>query len=574
MNMKKILFFLAAIALVAFASCTNEQFAGGDDIPGNKTLAINFLSGSKSMTRSDATGAAAAELLNKTFRVYGTVTNDQNITSPVFDNYVVNYKGANSIGTDSTNTAGWSYLNQTSLGLNPANQTIKYWDLSAPQYDFVAFAGLQNDMRVVSTTSNTIPVTQENMNQIFLSDRVTAKWQASATGKTSNAQYGKTVKLTFKRLSARVRFGIYETVPGYAVKDVKFYYDDNALAEAGTSTKTVAALRGTFPQSGNAIISYDKNNEVVADFVGTDVSNNLKFGELDYTYAASSLVSGGNLNADGTVDSTGVGEPKFLSTTSATPTFAKETQVVDSATVNTIFWKNVLPYASNEQNLVLRVDFTLVSLDGVGAPINVKGASAVVPVSYAQWKPNYAYTYIFKISDKTNGTTGPTNPNPGDPDTPNPNPNPGVPDGLYPITFDAVVSSVEDYNQETITGITSLGGDAITTYSATSDVTNAGEYRVGEEITASSISHGQWKLAFSASEPTEQSVADNNTYTYTTLAGAAEDGKTIDQCGTTFAQFKAEQAGYYIVWLRYLPTGLEDVEGNYVNVFKVVKIVE
>lgn len=566
------LFLLAAVALVAFASCTNEQYAGGDDIPGNKTLAINFLSGNKSMTRSDITGAAAATLLNNKFRVYGTVTNENDVTTPVFDNYVVNYKGANSIGTDSTNTAGWSYLDQTSLGVNPANQTIKYWDLSAPRYDFVAFAGLSNDKRVVSTTSNTIPVNQTNMENIFLSDRVTAKWQASATGKTSNAQYGKTVKITFKRLAARIRFGIYETVPGYAVKDVKFYYDDNALAEAGTSNKTIAGLRGTFPVSGDAVITYDENNEVVADFDGTDIANNFQFGELDYTYANSSLVSGGKLKADGTVDATG--EPAFLSTTSATPTFAKETEVIDSATVNTTIWKNVLPYASNSKNLVLRADFTLVSLDGVGAPINVKGASAVVPVSYAQWKPNYAYTYIFKISDKTNGTTGPTNPNPGDPDTPNPNPNPGMPDGLYPITFDAVVSSIEDYNQETITGVTSLGGDAITTYSATSDVTNAGEYKVGETITVSSISHGQWKLAFSAAEPTEQTVADNNTYSYTTLAGAAEGGKTIDQCGTTFAQFTAEQAGYYIVWLRYLPTGLEDVEGNYVNVFKVVKTVK
>ena len=146
--------------------------------------------------------------------------------------------------------------------------------------------------------------------------------------------------------------------------------------------------------------------------------------------------------------------------------------------------------------------------------------------------------------------------------------------GLYPITFDAVVSNIEDYTQETITGITSLGGDAITTYSVTSDVTNAGEYRVGETIIVSSYSHGQWKVAYSGTEPTEQQVADNNTYTYTTLAGAAGNGKTIDQNSTTSAQFEATQAGYYIVWLRYLPTGLEDVEGNYVDVFKVVKVVK
>ena len=105
-------------------------------------------------------------------------------------------------------------------------------------------------------------------------------------------------------------------------------------------------------------------------------------------------------------------------------------------------------------------------------------------------------------------------------------------------------------------------------------MTNNGEYKVGEVIKAASISHGQWKVAYSVVEPTEQQVADNNTYTYTTLAGAAEAGKTIDECGTTEAEFTVEKAGYYIIWLRYLPTGLDDVDGNYVNVFKVVKAVE
>ena len=277
------------------------------------------------------------------------------------------------------------------------------------------------------------------------------------------------------------------------------------------------------------------------------------------------------MKEDGSVDETG--DEVFLSTTSAQPTYAKKDAVIDGADVANSTWQPIIPFASNNTNLVLTVDFTLVSLDGVGDPIYVKGASAVVPVSFALWKPNYAYTYIFKISDKTNGTTG-DNPNPVDPDDPNPNPNPGVDPGLYPITFDAVVSSVEDYKQETITGVTGLGGDAITTYSKTSDVTNAGEYKVGETIIVSSISHGEWKVAYAATEPTEQSVTDNNTYTYDAIGGSPAEGQTIDEAGTTSAQFKVEKPGYYIVWLRYLPTGLEDVTGNYVNIFKVVKTVE
>ena len=570
--MKKIFYGFAVLATMVLAGCTSEEVVStvGNQELGDE-VAINFSSGNQAITRSAVTGADAAALLGNTFRVYGTQRSGS-VDVPVFDNFVVNYEGESSIGKDATNTRGWSYFGFTSKGLAPATQSVKYWNLTVPQYDFVAFAGIDDDIRVASTTSNTFAVDQTNKDKIFVSDRVTAKYQASATGKTANAQYGKTVTITFKRLAARIRLGIYETVPGYAVKDVKFYYDDNYLAAAGTSTKTVAGLRGKFPVSGNVTITYDENNCVVSDFDGTEVANNFQFGELDYTTAASSLLSGGYLKADGTVGATG--DAAFLSDTSADPTFAKGTAVLDGETVDNSPWKTVIPYASNDVNLVLRVDFTLVSLDGVGAPIEVKGASAVVPASYAQWKSNYAYTYIFKISDKTNGTTGTVDPNPVDPDNPNPNPEPGVDPGLYAITFDAAVSSVTDYNEETITGVTSLGGDAITTYAEGSDVTNTNEYKVGEKITAASISYGQWSVAYSTTEPSEATVTDKDTYTYTIIAGIPGEGQTINDVAVTSARFTAEKVGYYIIRLRYLPIGLEDLPGNYVNIYKVVKVVE
>ena len=570
--MKKIFYGFAVLATMVLAGCTSEEVvstAGNQELGDEVT--INFSSGNQAITRSAVTGADAAALLGNTFRVYGTQRSGS-VDVPVFDNFVVNYEGESSIGKDATNTRGWSYFGFTSKGLAPATQSVKYWNLTVPQYDFVAFAGIDDDIRVASTTSNTFAVDQTNKDKIFVSDRVTAKYQASATGKTANAQYGKTVTITFKRLAARIRLGIYETVPGYAVKDVKFYYDDNYLSPAGTSTKTVAGLRGKFPVSGNVTITYDENNYVVSDFEGTDVANNFQFGELDYTTAASSLLSGGFLKADGTVGATG--DAAFLSNTSADPTFAKSTAVLDGETVNNSTWQTIIPYASNSVNLVLRVDFTLVSLDGVGAPIEVKGASAVVPASYAQWKSNYAYTYIFKISDKTNGTTGTVDPNPVDPDNPNPNPEPGVDQGIYPITFDATVSSVTDYNEETITGVTSLGGDAITTYAEGSDVTNNNEYKVGEKITAASISYGQWSVAYSTTEPSEATITTKDTYTYTILAGIPGEGQTINDVAVTSAQFTADKVGFYIVRLQYLPIGLADVPGNYVYIYKVVKVVE
>lgn len=571
--MRKNIYLAAAIALgaVALTSCSSEEYLGQEPVKPEIQRPILFQSAKQNVARATSTGADAAALLDYHFRVYGSKTKKEDVTVP-FDNYVVAYNGK--VGDDDTNAAGWTYLSDTdgsalySKGIAPALQEVKYWDLDAKQYDFVAFAGIEDTKRIASDASNTIAVDAANQDKIFFSNRVTATYSQTATGNTPNAQYGyayngtaANVLFTFKHLTSKMRVGMYETVPGYAVKNVRFYFDDNYLAEAGTSAKTTLGLHGKFPVSGNYTISYDKNNDGVVSYDGSNTRNNLTFGELDYVTAPSSLLNGDNLNADGTTSP--AGEPVFLGNSAAHTTFAK---------VGGEAWQTILPYPENDQRLVLRADFDLVPNDASKSIINVKGASAVVPLEYCQWKANYAYTYIFKITDKTNGTTGPTDPNPVDPDKENPGDNPPVDPALYPITFDAAVSSIEDFTQETITGITDLGGDAITTYVEGSAVVNNDEYLVGDNIIVSSPSHGRWSVAYSNSVITEQQVADNNTFTYDVLAGDAADGKTIDENSVYKANFKPTQAGWYIVWLRYLPVGAPDIDANYRDVFKVVKV--
>ena len=81
-----------------------------------------------------------------------------------------------------------------------------------------------------------------------------------------------------------------------------------------------------------------------------------------------------------------------------------------------------------------------------GETIHITGAKAVVPAMYMTWKSNYAYTYLFKISDNTNGTTGTEGTSP---------------EGLFPITFDALAISTNDNQVGTITTVST---PAITTY--------------------------------------------------------------------------------------------------------------
>ena len=125
-------------------------------------------------------------------------------------------------------------------------------------------------------------------------------------------------------------------------------------------------------------------------------------------------------------------------TTEKLATSAKEASM--AGTKEDSYYTAVLPTATNGKPLTLRMNYTLVSDDGSKEEIKVYGAKAVIPASYTQWQPNFAYTYIFKISDNTNGATSTEN---------------NTPEGLFPITFDAVVADIDnvDFNQEAITTV-------------------------------------------------------------------------------------------------------------------------
>ena len=96
---------------------------------------------------------------------------------------------------------------------------------------------------------------------------------------------------------------------------------------------------------------------------------------------------------------------------------------------------------------------------------------------------SFAYTYLFKISDKTNGRTGLYDPTQSDDATIN-----SDPAGLYPITFDAVVvNAEEDMTQETITTVMT---PSITTYQQNSTVVNKNEYTAGNNKIFVTVNEG------------------------------------------------------------------------------------
>ncbi len=147
--MKKYLFF--ATALAALASCTSNDFVGEDTSSTtnqSEQAAIAFGSGVKTVTRADYYGADAAAKLNNKFIVGGFKGATSPATTTVFDNYQVEW-AANTAGKTQSNTSDWEYVGiefadpstlVNDAGDNHAVQSIKYWDYSADQYDFIAYS--------------------------------------------------------------------------------------------------------------------------------------------------------------------------------------------------------------------------------------------------------------------------------------------------------------------------------------------------------------------------------------------------------------------------------------------------
>ena len=455
--MKKYL-FIAASAL-ALASCSSEDFVGteGGNVENGANKAINFAGETGKTTRAangNKVGADAATLLGNKFYVLGTkgtLPTNSPTTTKVFDNYQVGWE-ANTAGTSSDNTNDWKYAGLDFVALNTTThakddkQTIKYWDYSQPQYDFIAYSiggntlvtdkdATLKDNEVLGTTIVTPNVNNETTNATYASYSLKATKIADLkecyyTDVTTveKANYKQPVKFTFKNLTAKVRVAFYETVPGYSVKELQFYSDETTKRGNLNSEESKSA---TLYTTGND--SYiAKNGEITVTYPVVD-STAKAAGTKGYNKA---VVSVNSENATDTDTKLALGSVNY--TTEKLATSAKEASMAGK--VADAYYTAVLPTAANGKPLTLRMNYTLVSDDGSNEEIKVYGAKAVIPASYTQWQPNFAYTYIFKISDNTNGATSTED---------------KTPEGLFPITFDAVVADVDnvDFNHESITTV-------------------------------------------------------------------------------------------------------------------------
>lgn len=492
-------FFIAAASTLALASCSSDDFLG--EIQGNEqngaTSAINFGGDTGKITRATSTGNAAADLLENNFVVVGfkgSKTDEANNETYAFDHYNVNFKNGSAFSTES-NRAGWEYVNQDMKvkGTEPAaslaqsgatQQTIKYWDHSCKSYDFIAFSmgkGAASkyatpthvDKAHLATAAYTLSGNVNTLSECYISDMKTV----------TEPNYNKTsVSMSFRHLASKVRMALFEIVPGYVISDVKFYTD----ATSTTTDNTEGTLIGKFNNSGTLTVFFPTTgtkhaaekdyNKAHVRFTKsttageTGVLDSKKFGAVNYNNQAEGTISAGTT---------------YLSQNAADPSYCGAG------------YQNVLPSEGAASAITLRIDYKLTSVDGSKETINVKGATATVPAEYTEWKSGYAYTYIFKISQDTNGSTGGTTP------------------GLTAISFDAVVVDDEANGlQETIT---TVSDNSFTTYGYKDNkvTTNGNEYVDGTDIYAT-------VYVPAAGETAAKTVAPQKLYTVTLEDGATQ----------------------------------------------------
>lgn len=552
--MKKYI-FLAASALT-LASCSSDDFLG--DTPGSTPTsansAIKFDGNAGKISRTTSNTGSAPEMLGKEFKIYGVKSGATSGTdyNPVFKDYLLWYDDANKNTT--TNKSGWEYVGTAgthgSATLN-SNQTIKFWDYASADYRFVAGAP-STAFTFTPGTNNTL----ESATITGLSGHITANTESGTDPKTepnpvyvakpvvvSSDNYKQPVTFTFVRHQTKVRVGIYETIPGYKISSISFYpYEENSDAFSSTSSQNIILTTTT--------AGYFKGGSIVSGKINYD------WNEPKYTFEYETTGLTQSKNWYGGKFANGV--PATVSTEAGIENLYGTDADMES---NGYFTVLPTPSTTEAKPILIKCDYTLESIDGSEETIEVKGATAAIPAAYSKWNTNTLYTYLFKISENTNGFTGSDDPSHV---------------GLYPITFDAAVKQQEFGTQGTITTFTT---PSITTHQEGSVVENSGiKYVTGKDITVK-VTKSTDGTDLTLSETADQNgyievykFTDPITEAEAQVKGIETGEKVTDishDTGKKVFTFKPDAEGYYVI--RYLT---KEENSSAVYTYKVVYVEE
>ncbi|MBP3248640.1 MAG: fimbrillin family protein [Prevotella sp.] len=420
--MKKILTY--AVSALALASCSSDSLVS--DSPVNNEAPIAFNVGQRNITRGDV---VSNKLEDNGYLNFGVWANkykaaDSKTGESVMVHYLVGFNDASKGYAKSEATTGtWFYEglgnDDSYIGTAPyvtsstsvrEHQYLRYWDLSYNNTKFFAYAPYDKEVTFTEGTDGskiiTVPAT---VNQAGTDHDV-----IYAGTKMTNSNHDK-VPLHFKHLGAKVNLKFYHNIPGYKVELLEVTSGGNDIQATPATPGGTSYVDAHYFTKAEATIKYNDN------MVPT----------------ASVDVTGEGNSDDNLVFKLPDGSKEVPAETTGTQNYLESP---------TTYYAVAQPKGSTT-GFTFHVSFQLTAKDN-NEVITVKDARVFVPASVteagnttyiAAWQPNTKYTYTFKITKDTKGTTSGAAPNVDDPTVPD------TP-ALYPIIFDNI--TIVDYEND------------------------------------------------------------------------------------------------------------------------------
>lgn len=469
--MKK--FLLMAAVATTLVNCSSDfDFSEGQGGGGVSDVIGFQVQGRNSIKRGTLQGAN-----HYNFGVFAYKSSDK--TNNIMDNYLVGYFDNVNAYTKSGSTTddpnsivdgksnwmyegmGWAQFHGTYAGENVAKDTkyasnneyqyLRYWDNSAESTCFYAYVPYLNAAAADGTVSyvdgtakgtdvdgeghaantDTYVMTFPNGTIKHGYDDEQAYEYMYASTKVGKANYGHDVSLEFKRLNAKVNIKFWEDIPGYSVHMIDL---GDVPVATGTKHYTISAVPAKkVTVDDSHIYGYDLGKIYTENGVKIQFNANAAMQSLKQ-YKGSMTSEPLEFK---TPTAATIGESRIEATLSPTTYFAIpkwRTEAVlknDAKNINDVLTSSPSSPAYDADlsvtGLTFHVSYELIST--TGEKITVKDATVHVPYNYCEWKENTRYTYIFKITTNSNGTTGSETPKPTDPSVP-------TEMALYPIVFD------------------------------------------------------------------------------------------------------------------------------------------
>ena len=434
------------------AACTNDvDYSSSDQGNPNNTIGFQVL-GRNSITRAQSLQDAG----HYNFGVFAYKSSDN--VNNVMSNYLVGYmddakkKGYYMTSQNQTTegdkegvlngqsrwayemlgnkeydyrgTEGYYTVDDAFYMSNVEKQYLKYWDLSAPTTNFYAYAPYINGANTVIYINGTKKMTfPASSIQAGYNDPSKFEFMYAAK-EVDKVNYGHDVSLDFKRINAKVQIKFWEDIDGYSVRILDLSSTYNGVY-AAPSKRTGSA--GSYSYTDG---KYVKNTGAVVDFT-TIATPKVSYNDpVAYNKIAEEML---RFDAPA-VEAIGTTRPL------ASP----------SPTVYYAIPKSSITGPDYDCGFTFHVTYELIST--TGERITVHDATVHVPSNYCNWISNTSYTYVFRITKNSNGTTDtPTTIDPTSPDV-------TTEDALYPIVFDncTVTDYVEDNSDWNITDGTNV----------------------------------------------------------------------------------------------------------------------